>query len=84
MQIGCRSRRLFVEGDKLFCSMLDGCRFGLEDNTVVFYFEGMLCDGFCASVGYNKPATCTMFSFGSICKASIYICHGYLLRLFGR
>ena len=25
--------------------MLDGCRFGLEDSTVVFHFEGMLCDG---------------------------------------
>ena len=37
--------------------MLDGYRFGLEDSTVVFYFEGVLCDGFCTSVGYNKPAT---------------------------
>ena len=50
--------------------MLDGCRFGLEDSTVVFYFEGMLCDGLCTSVGYSKPATCTMFSFGSVCKAA--------------
>ena len=47
--------------------MLDGCRFCLEDSTVVFHFEGMLCDGLCASVGYNKPATCTMFSFRSVC-----------------
>ena len=61
---------LVVEGDEFFCSMLDGCRFGLEDSTVVFHFEGMLCDGFCVSVGYNKPATCTMFSFGSVCKAA--------------
>ena len=37
--------------------MLDGCGFGLEDSTLVFHFEGMLCDGFCTSVGYNKPAT---------------------------
>ena len=50
--------------------MLDGCRFCLEDSTVVFHFEGMLCDGLCASVGYNKPATCTMFSFRSVCKAA--------------
>ena len=50
--------------------MLNGCRFGLEDSTVVFHFEIMLCDGFCTSVGYNKPATCTMFSFGSVCKAA--------------
>ena len=35
---------LVVESEKLFCSMLDGCRFGLEDSTVVFHFEGMLCD----------------------------------------
>ena len=51
---------LVVEGDEFFCSMLDGCRFGLEDSTVVFHFKGMFCDGLCASVGYNKPATCTM------------------------
>ena len=74
MQIGCRvapeGYLLVVKGDELFCSMLDGCRFGLEDSTVVFHFEGMLCDGFCTSVGYNKPATCTMFSFGSVCKAA--------------
>ena len=38
---------------------LMAARFGLEDSTVVFHFEGMLCDGLCASVGYNKPATCT-------------------------
>ena len=37
--------------------MLDGCRFGLEDSTEVFNFEGVLCNGFCTSVGYNKPAT---------------------------
>ena len=28
--------------------MLDGCCFCLEDSTVVFHFEGMLCDGLCA------------------------------------
>ena len=39
--------------------MLDGCCFCLEDSTVVFHFEGMLCDGLCAGVGNNKPATCT-------------------------
>ena len=33
--------------------MLDGCRFGLEDSTVVFHLEGMLCDRFCTSVGYK-------------------------------
>ena len=36
---------LVVEG-KFFCSTLDGCHFGLEDITVVFHFEGVLCDGF--------------------------------------
>ena len=61
---------LVVEVDELFCSMLDGCCFGLEDSTVVFHFEGMLCDGFWTCVGYNKPATCTMFSFWSVCKAA--------------
>ena len=41
MQIGCRSRRLFVEGDELFCSMLGGYRFDLEDSTVFLHFEGV-------------------------------------------
>ena len=45
---------LVVEINKLFCSMLDGCRFGLEDSTVVFHSEGVHCIGFCTSVGYNK------------------------------
>ena len=26
----------------------------LDGSTVVFNFEGMLCDSFCTSVGYNK------------------------------
>ena len=30
--------------------MLDGFRVGLEDSTVVFHFEGVLCNGFCTSV----------------------------------
>ena len=61
---------LVFGGNKLLCSMLDGCCFSLEDSTVVFHLEEVLCDGFCTSVGYNKPATSTMFSFGSVCKAA--------------
>ena len=35
--------------------MLDGCCFSLEDSTVVFHLEGVLCDGFCTRSDITNP-----------------------------
>ena len=45
--------------------MLDGCCFSLEDSTVVFHLEGVLCDGFCTSIGVSDitnppPVPCSV------------------------